>query len=69
MPVHAPKLRRQTRCHGRGAFQRFVDTHVVMERDVEADHRVSGSTFFEKAFVSRVKRRIPLRKLRFWRST
>jgi hypothetical protein len=27
------------------------------------------ASFFEKAFVSRVKRRIPIRIERFWRST
>jgi len=27
------------------------------------------SAFFEKAFVSRVMRRLPMRILRFWRST
>ena len=41
----------------------------VVVHVVERDDRLWLSTFFENAFVSRVNRRMPIRIVRFWRST
>ena len=51
-------------------LQRLVDAAEVVVHEVERDGVRAGSRpSCEKALVSRVKRRIDIRMVRFWRST
>jgi hypothetical protein len=52
-----------------GDRKRLVDARKVVVRVVEADRVSQILDLFEKALVRRVKRRIPIRIVRFWRST
>ena len=46
-----------------------MQPHKVVVRKVKRYPAQSFSTFFEKAFVNRVKRRMLMRIVKFWRST
>ena len=56
---------REASGHRRRHAQRPVNPREVVVQEIERDRREWFSTFFEKPFVSRVNRRIPIRIVRF----
>jgi transposase len=52
----------------RGNLQGLMDAHKIVVHRMKRDRAAWFSTFFENALVSRVKRRMCIRIVRFWRS-
>ena len=67
--ANRPSMIRQAKSLRRGAADRFVPAAQVVMRDVQRDRRRWLSSFFEKPFVRRVKRRDAMRSERLLRST
>ena len=64
-----PMTIRQTCFHCGCNFQRLVNPNEVVIHEVQRNSVGVVSTFFEKAFVRRVNRRMCIRMVRFCRST
>src|SRR5438270_287922 len=64
-----PNVVSQSGFHCRSNSQRFVNPAKVVMHEMQGDRMTMVLNLLRKAFVRRVKRRIPILMVRFWRST
>ena len=65
----SPLVTGDTGRDGGRRFERLMPPREVVVHEVERDRRVQVLVFLEKALVRRVNRRMPIRIVRFCRST